>query len=234
MPIFHVLNLLSQMSEQFWTLPEQTIGGHVVSGFASRTGDAVQVLLYTHHEQDTQARSKAEFEIELDLAGLDWEDARVREFRFDADHNSYYRLGVELRDRAETQQADPARLNPAIQALSVDDPTAQLAALRTLDALGPSARGAVPAVFQLLGKAHDADVLTSARATLKRISAPTAYPRAEVDRIEKLAECRPTALTVHPVDNEGRLTLKARVAGNGLNILVIENDAKPRAEGPSD
>jgi hypothetical protein len=234
MPIFHVLNLFSKMSEHFWTLPDLTIGGHAVSGFASRTGDAVQVLLYTHHEQDTQARSKAEFEIKLDLTGLNWKAVRVREYRFDADHNSYYRLGVELRDRAESQQAGSAKLDSAIQALSLDDPAAQLGALRTLDTLGPSARGAVPAVFQLLGKSQNADVLASARATLKRIAAPTAYPRAEVDRIEKLAECRPTALTVHPVDDEGRVTLKARVAGNGLNILVIENDANPRAGGPSD
>lgn len=88
-------------------------------------------------------------------------------------------------------------------------------------------------MFQLLGKSQNADVIASARAALKRIAAPTAYPCAEVDRIEKLVECLPTALTVHPVDDEGRLTLKARVAGNGLNILVIENVAKPRAGGPS-
>ncbi|MEO6809865.1 MAG: hypothetical protein ABI353_12195 [Isosphaeraceae bacterium] len=229
MQIFHVLNYLSRMSEHYWTFPDQTIGGHVVSGFASRVGDAVQVLLYTHHEQDTQARSKAEFEIELDVKGLDWARTRVQEFRFDADHNSYYRPGAELRDRAETWQDNPAKLDPAIQALSVDDPPDQLEALRTLDALGPAARAALPAIFQLLGKSRDVDVLASARATIKRIIAPSAYPRAEVERIEKLAECRPTASTVHSLNADGRLTLKARVAGNGLNILILEEDAKAKA-----
>ncbi len=36
MPIFHVLGLLSDMGDRYWVLPERMLGGHMVSGFASR------------------------------------------------------------------------------------------------------------------------------------------------------------------------------------------------------
>ena len=50
MPIFHVLGLLSDLGDRYWALPERRIGGHVVSGFASRDArGVVRVLLYSHH-----------------------------------------------------------------------------------------------------------------------------------------------------------------------------------------
>jgi hypothetical protein len=94
MPIFHVLSLLSDMGDRYWVLPERSVGGHVVGGFASHDEHGViRVLLYTHHAQDTQSRSDASFEITLDLSGLGWRGpAAVQEYRFDRDHNSPYRL----------------------------------------------------------------------------------------------------------------------------------------------
>ena len=59
---------------------------------------------------------------------------------------------------------------------------------------------------------------------------PRAYSRAEVEQIQALAECRATASASHPRAPDGRLRLTARVAGNGLNFLVIEPDT--RAETP--
>ncbi len=70
MPIFHALGLLSDLGDRYWVLPEQHVGGHVVSGFASKQEKALRVLVYSHHAQDTQARSETEFDVTLDLSGL--------------------------------------------------------------------------------------------------------------------------------------------------------------------
>jgi hypothetical protein len=227
MPVFHALNLLSDMGPRYRVLPERVVGGHVVSGFASRGEGAVRVLLYAHQAQDTQARSEAEFDVTLELEGLSSPRARVREYRFDKEHNSYFRLGRALRDR-EPRAADPARLDAALRALDGDDSPAQREALKTLGDLGPPARSALPAVLGLLSKTRDEGVRAAAQAALGRITAAPAYPRAEVERVRALAELRPTASTTHPVGADGRLRLTARVAGNGLNVLVLEEEAPPR------
>jgi hypothetical protein len=224
MPVFHVFNLLSDMGPRYRVLPEQAVGGHVVSGFASRGEGASRVLLYAHHAQDTQARSEAEFDVSLELEGLSAPRVRVREYRFDKEHNSYFRPGRALRDR-EPRAADPARLDAALRALDGDDPVARREALKTLGDLGPPARSALPAVLGLLGKTRDEGVRAAAQAALGRITAAPAYPRDEVERIRALAELRPTASATHPVGADGRLRLSARVAGNGLNILVLEDEA---------
>jgi hypothetical protein len=94
MPIFHVLNLLSDMGDEYWVLPERVVGGHVIGGFAVCDAQGIiRVLLYTHHTQDTQSRSDAAFDITLDLDGVGWKGpASVREYRFDREHNSPFRL----------------------------------------------------------------------------------------------------------------------------------------------
>lgn len=237
MPIFHVLGLLSDMGRRYWVLPPQQSGGHLVSGFASRDEDAVRVLLYSHHTQDTQARSEAAFDVTLDLGGVEGKRVRVQEYRFDADHNSYYRLGRSLRDRTDPRReaaADPEGLAEAIRDLGSAEAAAQRHALETLAALGPSAQTALPAILKLLGQTQDEAVRTAAQAALQRIGARPSYPRAEVERVQELAECRPTRSASHPVDPAGRLRLTARVAGNGLNFLVIEPaglDTAPEAAG---
>jgi hypothetical protein len=164
MPIFHTLGLLSDMGDRYWVLPDRQVGGHVVAGFASRAGDTLRVLLYTHHTQDTQSRSDAAFDVALDLTGLGWTGpARVHEYRFDRDHNSYFQQGRALRE-------PPA--DSFLQALN-----------------------------------------------------PRAYSRAEVEQIQASAECRASASASHPRAPDGRLQLTARVAGNGVNFLVIEPDS---------
>jgi hypothetical protein len=99
MPILHFLGLLARMGPDYRVLPERTVGGHVVSGFASRDGQTVRALVYSHQMQDTESRSGAEFDVTLRLSGLPGRKVAVREYRFDKDHNSYFRLGRELRDR---------------------------------------------------------------------------------------------------------------------------------------
>ena len=112
MPIFHVLGLLSDMADEYWLLPDRTVGGHTISGFASRDASgAVRVLLYAHDPQDTQSRSDAAFDVTLDIDGIPWSgNARVGEYRFDRDHNSPFGLIKSM--EKSTPSAQPA-LAPA-------------------------------------------------------------------------------------------------------------------------
>jgi hypothetical protein len=228
MPIFHVLNLLSDLGERYWVLPDRQVGGHVVSGFASRGDDTVRVLLYSHHPQDTQARSDADFDVTLDLAGLDWRQLRAREYRFDRDHNSYYQLGRTLRDRPPSGvETNPGALEAALRELARDDVSAQKAALKSLSGLGPAARPALPRIVELIGQSRHDAVKAEASAVFKRIIAASGYSRADVERVRALAECRPTGTQSLSIDADGRTRLTVRVAGNGLNVLILEGASTP-------
>ena len=44
----------------------------------------------------------------------------------------------------------------------------------------------------------------------------------EVEQVSKLSECHPTNLATCSPDGDGRLRMKAAVATNGLNFLIIE------------
>lgn len=99
-PIFHFVNFLSTLRDDFYVLPATQIGGHSVAGFASTTEDDLRVVLYSHHTHDTQSRSDVTFEVGLDLMGIGGESAEVTHFRIDRDHNSYYRVARDLQDRS--------------------------------------------------------------------------------------------------------------------------------------
>jgi hypothetical protein len=108
MPIFHALGMLADLGDRYWVLPDRAAGGHLVSGFASRDDrGVVRVLIYAFDTRDTQSRSGATFEVALDLGGLDGTGpVSVREYRFDRDHNSPFRLMRALR-KALTPPAYP-------------------------------------------------------------------------------------------------------------------------------
>src|SRR5262249_44390755 len=127
MPIFHAINLLSDMGNRYWVLPDRQVGGHTVSGFASRDDRTARVLLYAHHTEDTQSRSEAEFKVDLQIGGLKGQRVRVKEYRFDKDNNSYFRLGRELRDRPASapRPAPPGVLDSASRDLESADPAVQ-------------------------------------------------------------------------------------------------------------
>jgi hypothetical protein len=112
MPILHGLNLLSDLGPAYWVLPERTIAGHTIGGFASRDAHGVlHALLYAHDPADTQSRSAASFDITLDLNGLNWTGpASLREYRFDRTHNSPYPLINQL---LGTPRGTPHHLMPA-------------------------------------------------------------------------------------------------------------------------
>jgi hypothetical protein len=98
-PVFHFLSLLSTLGDRYWPIPEQAHGGHVIGAFGSRNVRDLRVVVYTHNALDTQSRSEQTFNVALELAGVTWPRVQVREYRFDREHNTYYRLGQKLRDR---------------------------------------------------------------------------------------------------------------------------------------
>jgi hypothetical protein len=225
MPILHFLGLLARMGPEFHVLPEQTASGHAVSGFASRDGDTLRVLLYSHDPFDTESRSEASFDVSLRLTGLAGRKVAVQEFRFDKDHNSYFRLGREWRERPRdgklTQDQSDA-LQAALKDLESDRLATQLAGLEKLAALGPSAASALAAVYELHERSEDAGVKAKATAVLKRINAPKGYPAAVVKQVEELSQLHRTGTATYDVAADGGVTIKAVVAGNGANVLVIE------------
>jgi len=97
-PAFHFVNLLSTLRGGYWVFPLQEIGGHAVSGFASRFDDGLRIVLYAHHHEDTASRSEAAFEIALQLQGLPPGTVAVEQHRFDRGHNALYRLARRYRE----------------------------------------------------------------------------------------------------------------------------------------
>ena len=224
MPIFHFLDLTSGMGGDYQVLPEKTIGGHVISGFASRTQRDLRMVLYTHHGLDTQSRSEAEFDFTLELTGLDWSDVRVDEYRFDKDHNSYFRLGRRLREASSSEvtgKAKAAELRSAIEAIGSSDRETQLAGLEKVAALGVATQPVGEALYHLAEKTDDKTVRTAALRAFARLKGPRCYPAQEIEKVESLATLRPTNSSKHRMAAEGPLRLTVRVAANGVNFLII-------------
>ena len=67
-----------------------------------------------------------------------------------------------------------------------------------------------------------------ARALRNRATASDTYNRDEIKKIRERAECRATSSVTVPRKGGECLRLTARLAGNGLNVLVIEPDALDR------
>jgi Glycosyl hydrolases family 39 len=229
MPILHFLGLLAQMGPEYHVLTEQTVGGHTVSGFASRDGQALRVLLYSHNMADTQSRSAVSFEVSLRINGLKAEKVAVEEYGFDADNNSYYRLARELRDGpsgAASGRSKAAAFEEALRDLEMERRDAQLAGLKILSDLGPTASDAASAILRLHQRSTDEGVKEAAAATVKRIMTPKRYPAAVIKEVQKLAELRRTAFSTQEVLG-GTVVVKAPIAGNGLSVLVLEPATVP-------
>jgi len=224
MPILHFLGLLARMGPEYRVLPERTVGGHVVSGFASQVEGKLYVLLYSHQALDTESRSDAEFDVTLSLGGLKPQKVQVQEYRFDKDHNSYFRLGRQLRDEALQRPQDAAelaRFQEAVRQIESDSRDAQLEGLGRLGELGPTAAHASGPIWRLLQKTSDLTVRKKAMAMLLRIHAPRAYPASEVRKVQELAALRSTGVSSHRVGADGRLQLNLSLAGNGANWIDI-------------
>jgi hypothetical protein len=229
MPILHFLGLLNRMQDEFWVLPEQTVGGHVVSGFASR-GDCENprwfVLVYAHQMLDTQSASGRSFDVSLDLRGLPADGYVAREYRFDKDHNSYYRLARLLRDRTSPRLDPPPlvreRFQAAVQRLESPDRDAQLAALEEIEQLKIVGNWAVLPLLEFYQRTQHAESRDRVVQLAQRHTAPRAYPAAEVREIETLARLQQTRTQQHQVAADGRLTLQIPLAGNAASFWEIE------------
>ena len=197
MPILHFLGLLARMGPKFHVLAERNVGDHVVSGFASRDGDKLRVMLYSHSALDTQSRSDAAFDATLRLTGLTARKVVVHEYRYDKDHNSYFRLGRELRDHragGSPTAAQSDALHAALRDLDSDRTAVQLAGLDKLLDLGPAAASAIGGVYELHGRSDDFRVKDKAAEVLKLIRAPKVYPAAVVKKGRRI---------VYPSANRG-------------------------------
>ena len=175
MPILNFLGLMAGMGDSYWPLGEQTVGGHVVSGFASKSDDALRVLLYSHQPRDTQSRSQAAFEITLDLTAVPWSEIRASQYRFDKDNNSYYRLGRELRDRpagaALGRVPRPEEVEQLLTDLASGDSAKQIAAAKRASAFSEVPESVLAAAFELYNKIKDEAVRTALRLRASRCSA---------------------------------------------------------------
>lgn len=225
MPILHFLGLLAAMGDEFRVLPEQTIGGHVVSGFASQTDDAARVLLYAHHELDAQGRSDATFAVTLNLDGIRRDRVEVTQYRFDKDHNSYFHLGRTLRERADRAaelRPDTAEsIERIMRTLETGSPDEQRAALDELGQIGRPAASTIGALLEFMQKtAHD-DLRQKAQATVFRFHKPYAYPANEVSRVQELSQLRSNSTETHQVTS-GKIRLSLPLSGNGANFVVIK------------
>ncbi len=227
MPILNFLGLLATMGDSYQVLPEQTVGGHVVSGFAARSNASLRVLLYSHHSLDTQARSAAAFDITLDLTAVPWQKVRVSEFRFDKDHNSYFRLGRELRDRpaggGNRRAPRAGEVEQLLADLGSGDRASQLAAVRRVAALSEVPQGVATAAFELYEKTQDAELRSAIEEVGRQfLNRQQCYTTDEVDRVKELSQLRVTNESSPAPDADGSLHLPVSVAANGVNFLVIE------------
>jgi len=232
MPILNFLGLVAGMGNAYQVLPEHAVGGHVVSGFASTGEDAVRILLYSHHGRDIQSRSKAAFEIALELDALPWREVHVSEYRFDKDNNSYYHLARQLRDRPagapDSRTPDPKEVQKLIADLASSDRGVQIAAVKKAASFSDIPQGVVIAAIRLYEETEHEEVRAAIRQVVQQIqTADVCYRPEEVARVRALSVLQVTKESSHAVDAHGTLRLPLTVAANGANFVVIESRAKP-------
>ena len=231
-PVFHALNLLSDMGDDYWLLKRRDLAGHVVSGFASRDEQGVvRLALFSHQLEDTQSRSTARFEVELSLSGKGiaaGEQMQLTEYRFDAEHNSYLEQVRELREAATGETSRSAAADALARRLAEDDLETQLAALGEVKTLKPAEQFALlTAVARLSDGSKDQRVRDTASEIIKAVffSRPgqrAGLPRDVVEDLKQRSQLRPTRTGATTPDDRGQLTLKAELQANCLTFLVLE------------
>jgi hypothetical protein len=227
MPILHFLGLLSDMGDDYWVLPNKKVGGHIVSGVASKAPLALRVMLYSHNMGDPQSRSGKAFKISLDLKGLGWDKVRVTEYRYDKDNNSYFRLAQILRDRpirrGKKAKPRPGELDRLIKVFEGDDEEAQIKAILRVVSFG----AAGTPVHEAIGALHERTKSDRIRKSISIVANQTnqkapACSSDEIAEVERLSKQQVTGDSIQTVAADGTLRLSVAVAGNGANFVVIE------------
>jgi len=226
LPVLHFLGLVATMTDRFQILPEQTLGGHVVSGFASRADHSLRLVVYSHDPLDVQSRSGASFEVQLSVKSLPWQKARVRQYRFDQEHNSIFPLARQLRDRPVerpgARHATAEEVAELLAAVTSDDPAVQLAAIEKATNFSELPEAVLTAAFQLHQNTKSEEVRSAIEAAGRKVLAwQQTYNADEVARIEELSRLRTTQQAELQADN-GTLSLSVALSGNGANFIVIE------------
>jgi len=232
MPILNFLGLVARTGDDYRVLPETVVGPYVVSGFASQTDNALCVLLYSHNQHDVQSRSEDAFEIALELEGVPWPKTRVREYRFDKQNNSYFELGLRLRDRlpgaSGAARLTPKEMDKLIDQLNSDDTAAQLAAIKKAALLSAIPEELATAAFRLYERSKD-DAVRKAiiQAGQKAMGKQVCYTPDEVEQVRKLSILSVTEESHRTADREGVLRLPLTIAANGANFVIIRPQESP-------
>lgn len=229
-PIFHVLNLLSDMGPDYWILPTSSVEGHLVSGFASRDKSTTRVLLYSHNAEDTQSRSDATFTVTLNLQGIHGSKVHIRSYSFDKLHHTYFELGKALRDHPPEPKAAPVSpdmMSQWLQDLEHGDENHQLQAIEALGRHRRAVESAAGVLLRLAGDNQRPRVQEAAMALARSLLAPRGYPRAAVDELVRQSRLEEPKARSQSVEN-GRVRLKADLVGNGVTLLILDSeDDKP-------
>jgi hypothetical protein len=234
MPILHFLGLLNKMRDEFRVLPEQTVEGHVISGFASRVDGRWYVLVYAHQTLDTQSRSGRQFDVSLELGGLAAGQYTACEYRFDKQHNSYFEPARNLRDRLDPR-LDPSpevrrRFQAAMRRLESPDRQTRFAALDEIEQLNVAGDWVLLPLFEFFQHHQEPELRERAIQLAPRISGPRAFPAAEIEKIEALSQLQRTRTEQHQVSDEGRLKLRTVLDGNAASFWEIAEDQNPQRE----
>jgi hypothetical protein len=113
--IFNAITLLASMGDDYYVLPQFSLEGHVVSGFATCSEDDVRIMLYDHNWQDSQATSGKDFRVRLAITGLPDRRFQVRQYRIDRDYNTYFRLRELFGMKSAYTRSEVRRLIAATQ-----------------------------------------------------------------------------------------------------------------------
>ncbi len=227
MPILPFLGLLNKMQDRFLVLPEQTVEGHVVSGFASRVESRWYVLVYSHQMLDTQSRSARRFDVSLNLKGLSPDRYTVREYRFDRQHHSYFEAGRRLRDQPDPRLDPPSevreRFLAAVRQLESEDPATRAAAMDEIERSDVAGDWALRPLLEYFQRHEQSELLDRAVKWAQQVSAPRAYPAAKVAEMKQRVQLQPTRERHHDIDEHGRLQLTIPLDGNAASFWKIDS-----------
>jgi hypothetical protein len=231
MPILHFLGLLNRMQDRFQVLPERTVGGHVVSGFASRVDSRWYVLVYAHQMLDTQSRSGQQFDVTLELRAPARGPVAASEYRFDKQHNSYFEPARRLRDQPDPR-LDPSpevreQFRAAMRGLESPDRQTRFAALDEIERLDVAGNWVLIALFEFFQQHDEPELRERAIQLAQRISAPRAHRAAEIEPIAKLAKLQQTRTELYEPDATGRLELHIPLSGNAASFWELRTDETP-------
>ena len=232
MPILNFLGLVSRMGDDYWALPETVVGPYVVSGCASKTEDALYVLLYSHNQRDVQTRAEDTFETTLAFEHVPWKKTRVQEYRFDKQNNSYFELGLQLRDRpagaSRGVRLTADEVSKLVDQLNSEDTAEQIAAIKKATTLSVIPEEIAGAAFRLYERTKD-DAVRKAiiEAGQKAMGQQVCFTPDELEQVRKRSTLTVTRESYLAVNREEALLLPLTVAANGANFVIIQPQERP-------